>query len=110
MKNDELQNSGVEFLNRINKVIHFNKLDDLSISKIVDNKLKVLKDSYKKTGVSVKISRKVLNDIKSLCNYDEFGARRVDMVIDSNVESFVVDEIMNGSFNISVSNVSMKVA
>lgn len=101
---------GVEFLNRINKVIHFNKLDDLSISKIVDNKLKVLKDSYKKTGVSVKISRKVLNDIKSLCNYDEFGARRVDMVIDSNVESFVVDEIMNGSFNISVSNVSMKVA
>ncbi len=101
---------GSEFLNRINKVIYFNKLDDLSISRIVDNKLKLLKDSYKKTGVSVKISKKVLGDIKSLCNYDEFGARRVDMVIDSNVESFIVDEIMNGSLNISVSNISMKVA
>lgn len=101
---------GVEFLNRINKVISFDKLDENSIGKIVSNKLKFVKDSYKKSGVSIKISKKIFSDIVKLCNYNDFGARKIDMVIDSNVDSFIVDEIMNGSTSVNVSNISMKVA
>ncbi len=101
---------GVEFLNRINKIIYFDKLSDASISRIVDNKVKLVRDSYKETGVSIKISKKVLTDIKKLCNYNDYGARKIDMVIDSNIESFIVDQIMNGSLDINVSNINMKVA
>lgn len=101
---------GIEFLNRVNKIIYFDKLSKDSINKIINNKIKIIKEEYKKSGVFVKISKRVIDDVVKLCNYDDFGARKIDMVIDSNIDSFIVDRVIDGNLNINVCNIDMKVA
>ena len=66
---------GVEFVNRIGKIVIFNDLDDKSINTIIKLKLEAL--NYNKNEVS----KELLDRIKRECNYKEFGARQIDKVI-----------------------------
>ena len=64
---------GEEFVNRIDKVIYFNNLDRKAIKKIVEATLE-------KRGLS--FSTKTVDKIISLSEYEKFGARKVEKIID----------------------------
>ncbi len=64
---------GEEFVNRIDKVIYFNNLDRKAIRKIVEATLE-------KKGLS--FSTKTVDKIISLSEYEKFGARKVEKIID----------------------------
>ena len=64
---------GEEFVNRIDKVIYFNDLDRKAIRKIVEATLEKRELSF---------STKTVDKIISLSEYEKFGARKVEKIID----------------------------
>ncbi len=108
MMNNEKVNSGLEeffgleFINRIDKVYYFNQLDKEVIHKIVEKKLDMLRNAFAKKDLKVKVSKNIVNKIIELCDYEKFGARRVDKVIDEVVTSIIVDAWYNGKKEIMV--------
>ena len=72
---------GEEFVNRIDKVIYFNDLDRKTIRKIVEVALE-------KRGLS--FSTKVVDKIIALSEYEKFGARKVEKIID---EEFSLNKV-----------------
>ena len=92
----------VEFLNRIDKVCMFNKLSKNIIKNIIDNKLTQVKKQYKNKGYSIKISGDIEDLILEKCKYNEYGARKIDKVIEEEIESKIIDEIVENKRIISV--------
>ncbi len=91
------------FINRIDNIVIFDKLDKESINKIVSKKLCDIKDKY-----SVKIDKKVINEIIELTNYKEFGARRIDKIIKDKLENIIIDLKINNSSNMSIKTIKEK--
>ena len=74
---------GVEFINRIDKVIYFDDIDSNTIGKIISKRAIDL-------GFEKDFSPEFVNKIKNECNYKEFGARHVDKVLRKYVDTFTI--------------------
>ena len=93
---------GVEFVNRIGKIYYFNAINKDVIHKIVEKRLDVLIEGFKKKDLKIKISREIVDKVIKDSNYEKFGARRVDKVIDEVVTPIIVDAWYNGKKEITV--------
>ena len=93
---------GVEFVNRIGKIYYFNDIGRDVIHRIVEKRLNVLIEGFKKKDLKIKISREVVDKVIKESNYEKFGARRVDKVIDEVVTPIIVDAWYNGKKEITV--------
>ena len=93
---------GVEFVNRIGKIYYFNDISSDVIHKIVEKRLNVLIEGFKKKDLKIKISPKIVDKVIEKSNYEKFGARRVDKVIDEVVTPIIVDAWYNGKKEITV--------
>ena len=93
---------GVEFVNRIGKIYYFNDISSDVIHKIVEKRLNVLIEGFKKKDLKIKISKEVVDKVIKESNYEKFGARRVDKVIDEVVTPIIVDAWYNGKKEITV--------
>ncbi len=93
---------GVEFVNRIDKVYYFEKLDRDTIRKIVLMKLNILKKAFKKKELNVKFSTSIVDKVIDMSMFDKFGARRVDKVIDEMVTPLIVDAWYYGKKEVKV--------
>ena len=93
---------GVEFVNRIGKIYYFNDISNDVIHKIVEKRLNVLIEGFKKKDLKIKISREIVDKVIKESNYEKFGARRVDKVIDEIVTPIIVDAWYNGKKAITV--------
>ena len=93
---------GVEFVNRIGKIYYFNDISSDVIHKIVEKRLNVLIEGFKKKDLKIKISPTVVDKVIEESNYPKFGARRVDKVIDEVVTPIIVDAWYNGKKEITV--------
>lgn len=93
---------GVEFVNRIGKIYYFNDISSDVIHKIVEKRLNVLIEGFKKKDLKIKISPKIVDKVIKDSNYPKFGARRVDKVIDEVVTPIIVDAWYNGKKEITV--------
>ena len=93
---------GVEFVNRIGKIYYFNDISRDVIHKIVEKRLNVLIEGFKKKDLKIKISREIVDKVIKDSNYPKFGARRVDKVIDEVVTPIIVDAWYNGKKEITV--------
>ena len=93
---------GVEFVNRIGKIYYFNDIRSDVIHKIVEKRLNVLIDGFKKKDLKITISPTVVDKVIEESNYEKFGARRVDKVIDEVVTPIIVDAWYNGKKEITV--------
>ncbi len=93
---------GVEFVNRIGKIYYFNDIRSDVIHKIVEKRLNVLIDGFKKKDLKITISLTVVDKVIEESNYEKFGARRVDKVIDEVVTPIIVDAWYNGKKEITV--------
>ena len=93
---------GVEFVNRIGKIYYFSDISSDVIHKIVEKRLNVLIEGFKKKDLKIKISPKIVDKVIKESNYEKFGARRVDKVIDEVVTPIIVDAWYNGKQEITV--------
>lgn len=99
----------VQFINRIDNTLIFNKLNEDNIKTIIVNKLDKLKSKYAKKKINIKIDEQVINNLAQLSNYEEFGARRIEKLIKDNVENYIIDRVIQNKKTITVKNIKDKV-
>lgn len=83
-----------EFLNRLDEIVFFNKLDTDSISKILDVYLKDLEKRTKEIGFKLQISDNVKSLIIKNCIDDKFGARILQRTIQKIIENKISETIL----------------
>ena len=93
----------VAFINRIDGIINFNKLTEENIKKIIKNELLKLKNKYSKYKIN--ISNNVIKEVISLSNYEEFGARKINKIIVSNIENIIIDNILDNKKEINIDTI-----
>ena len=86
-------------INRIDNVIIFNHLQEKDITLIIKNKLKDLQNKYP----AFSFSNDLVKEIVDASQYLEYGARRIDKIIDSELEGLLIDKILNHE-SLSITN------
>ncbi len=92
----------VEFLNRIDKIFNFKALEYTDMKKIVNTKLNAIKKEYKNKDININFSPKTVDKIIEKSQYSEFGARKVDKIIEDVINRYILDMIVSGNNNISL--------
>lgn len=80
-----------EFLNRLDKVVTFNKLSKFDIRKIVRIMLKDISDNLEENNVDIRFSNKLVNTISEEGFSDKYGARNIRRKIQDSVENYLTD-------------------
>ena len=68
---------GVELLNRIDSVCFFHEFSEKTIDKIICSKVKKLYPNISKDRL-----QKIIKEVKERCQYQQFGARKIDKVLE----------------------------
>lgn len=97
------------FINRIDSIILFNELKEEDIKYLINKKLNELKNKYKLLNINLKINNKVIDEIVELSNYKEYGARKLDKIINNNIENIIVDNVINNKYNINIKTIKEKI-
>jgi ATP-dependent Clp protease ATP-binding subunit ClpC len=97
------RNLGPEFINRIYKYIAFNKLSKKEIAKIINNRIKILKQRF--NTIDIKIDNNVIDELSELSNYIDFGARKIDKIIEDKIEGIIIDKTMCGEKEVVIKTV-----
>lgn len=101
--NQELKNLfKPEFLNRIDDIIVFNRLNKENITKIVQLKLDKLVERMKEMGYTTQYSQKVAEKIAEVGFDETYGVRPLDRAIKTEIEDLLAEKILEE--NISKSN------
>lgn len=101
--NNELkEHFSVPFINRIDNIFNFNNLTEEDIKKVIKLHLAKLKDKYNNKNIKVKINNKIIEKIVELSNYMEYGARKVEKIIKNNIESVIINEVLEGKTIINI--------
>lgn len=100
---------GVEFVNRISKIVKFNRIDQSTCKKLIDIKLNNLKKFYKDRGIVCSFSKNISLELSALCEYEKYGARKIDDVISYNIEEYVANKVMDGNNRIRINSILAKV-
>ena len=88
-----------EFLNRIDDIIVFNKLDKKSLKKIVSIELSKLNDRLKDSGYKITFDNTIVNEILEKNSEEDYGARPIKRIIQNLCEDFISDNILTGDIN-----------
>ena len=96
------------FINRIDNIISFNKLEEDSITKLIKIKLDNIKNKYKKKNIKIRFDNNIVSEIVKLCNYEQFGARKIDKIIKDKIENIIIDKIILDKKNIFIKNIEEK--
>lgn len=94
----------IPFINRIDNIIYFNPLDEKVIKSIINKKIDNIKNKYKNRKVYIKLQDGVIDEILSLSNYKEFGARKIDKLITDKIESIIIDKIIDNKKRIIINS------
>lgn len=97
----------IPFLNRIDSIISFNKLDYDSIYKIIEIKMNKLKEKYKLKDVDIKYNKETIRKLEKLINYNDFGARKIDKVVSDKLENYIIDHIINNEDKININEYAL---
>lgn len=90
IKNNLKQKFPPSLINRIDNIITFNHLTEKNIQTIVKIKLKQLEQKYQ----NFKYNHTLIHEIVESSEYQEYGARRIDKIIDTKLESLIIDKII----------------
>ncbi len=94
---------GISFINRIDSVLVFNRLNEADIYMIVKKKLKNICDKY--SDIVIDYSDNLIQEIVSETDYFDFGARKIDKIISRNVENIIIDGIINNKKEVKISKI-----
>ena len=108
--NNELkENFSIPFINRIDSIFNFNNLNEDNIRKIIKINLDKLKDKYKQKNIKIKINNKINDEIVKLSNYIEYGARKIEKIIKNNIESIVINQILEGKTIVNINELEKSI-
>lgn len=96
---------GLPFINRVDNVVKFNYLNNNNIKTIVKDKISRLKKKYK--DIKVNISGNVIDEIIDKSNYKEYGARKIDKIIKSDIEDIIISSMIDGKSNINIRTIKV---
>ena len=85
-----------EFLNRIDDIIVFNKLDEKALKKIITLELNKLNDRLTESGYKLTFDKTVLDEIILRNSEEDYGARPIKRIIQNLCEDFISDSILMG--------------
>jgi len=85
-----------EFRNRLDKVVTFNRLPQDVIESIVVKEISQLKEMLYKKNVSLKVTKDAISLLSTIGYSEEFGARNMARVVDHEIKSKFIDEILFG--------------
>lgn len=94
-----------EIINRIDEVVIFNKLKKEDVKAIVIKKLSKLVGEFKLKNTDIHINKKVIDEIVSKCNYEEFGGRKIDSVINHQLENQIITELLQNKRKINIETI-----
>ena len=86
-----------EFINRINYIISFKDLQNEEIKKIVNRQIKEIISNFKEQKIEIIIQKNVIDNIVSLSNYKESGARKISKILEEKLDDIVIDNILKGN-------------
>jgi len=95
----------IPFINRIDNIIEFNYLNYEHIKQIIKLKLNKLKIKYNKKGITLKINNNVIEEIINMSNYKEYGARKIDKIIKNDIESIIINDILDNKNIINIKKI-----
>jgi len=85
-----------EFLNRIDDIIVFHKLEQEDIRKIIDLMINKVKELMKKQGIEIEVTDSA-KDLVAKQGFDQnYGARPLRRAIQSMIEDKVAEAILDG--------------
>lgn len=93
----------VEFINRIYNISIFNKLTKKDMIKIINKKVSEMKLKF--NNIKIMINGQVINEIVELSNYHDFGARKIDKILQDKLESVIIDAIMEGKDKVKIETI-----
>jgi len=85
-----------EFLNRLDDIIIFQRLDKEQIKKIVELQLNLLKSRIKEKNIDIEFTDSAISQIAELGFDPQFGARPLKRVIQKEIENKLAIEILEG--------------
>jgi ATP-dependent Clp protease ATP-binding subunit ClpA len=94
----------LELLNRLKKVIYFNKMEYYDIYSIIKRKIGCVKEKFANKNIKIHISNSVIDKLVKLTRYEEFGARKIDQVIEDEIDNYVIDNILEGNKEIIINS------
>ena len=100
----------IPFINRIDNILIFDYLTYDNVKQIVESKIKILKDKYKRKNISVKICKEVINEIIDLSDYNDFGARKIDKIIKDKLENKIINLIIENNKNICIKSIKDEIS
>ncbi len=89
-----------EFINRIDEIIVFHKLNDKEIEKIIELLLVQVEKRLSDNGYNINIDRKVIEEIKKQGYDKNYGARPLRRSIQTLVEDKIAEEILAGTLRV----------
>ena len=117
MKKELKRKFPMEFINRLDEVIYFNSLTSDDIKKIVSIELNKSISKFNNMGYKLSCDDSVVRHITDVTSEDkDFGARPVLRAIETTVEDFLADQILEDKINkkkkykLSFQNSSMKIS
>lgn len=84
---------GSAFMNRIDDIVLFNYLNEVNVKNIIINKLNDLKDKY--SSYNLDWINNEVDNILMKCDFKRSGARDIDRIIVRDVESRIIDQIID---------------
>ena len=85
-----------EFINRLDDIIVFRKLNENEIEKIVKIQLETVRKRAKEYGIQVDFSEKIIKNIAKEGFSDEYGARPIRRMIQNLIENKLSQMIISG--------------
>lgn len=99
------ENFSLAFVNRIDHVVVFHSLTKDHMMKLISQKINLLIQKYKQK-ITLQIQEVVKEEICELSNYKEFGARKLDKLIQDKLDDVIVDAILMGRSKLKISSIS----
>ena len=87
-----------EFINRVDDIVYFNSLKEDQIKQIVGIEIGKLTKRLEGMKYFVEVGESLVNKIAEIGFDEKFGARPIKRAIQSQIEDFISDEILKGSF------------
>lgn len=102
-----LKNSfSLAFINRLDNILIFNRLNNSDIRNIVANKINDIKLKY--DNIDIRFSDNIVDDIIVKCEYEDFGARKVNKVISDYIENVIIDAIIGNCNEVCIDSLDKK--
>lgn len=90
------------FLNRIDDVILFQPLSEEVMRTLIKKQLQNLKEKYQKQNIQIDFTDDLEDQILKKSEYEEYGARRLEKIVNDLCENQIIDEILNEKTEITL--------